>query len=102
MSSDRVSPLKPRCIRNTPFAKQPLDDTKFIVAMGAGPTPVEHVASETVTDEIVPAVKPPSGTATDWSEKVRRAIEVRQAAEHHWQGKNPVSRQTWPIYLHHG
>jgi|GEM_PF-5169644 hypothetical protein len=45
---------------------------------------------------------PPKGVAADWHERIRRAIEAREAAERHWQGRYPVSRQTWPIRVHRG
>lgn len=52
--------------------------------------------------EYMPALAPPKELSEDWHERVRRALEAREAAKRHWQGRNPVSRQTWPIRLHRG
>jgi hypothetical protein len=63
---------------------------------------VTAAGSEDRPQESTPVLTPPPDLSVDWYVRVRRAIEARQAAERHWRGRNPVSRQTWPIRLHRG
>lgn len=52
--------------------------------------------------EYRPALTPPKEYPEAWRERVQRALEARETAARHWQGRNPISPQTWPIRLHRG